>query len=348
MRRIKEGRKINKRDLYTIIAIVIIITFYTTSSFGRYVYEFFNDFYLRSKEFYFNSDKLTDYTTQYTITDWPGVNEYDINISMNSKKNSLVMSRSDITYDVTATCDDKIEVTPLEQKARIIPGSDSTNTSANKNTDNFKITLKPKTQLKDGDSVWVKVVATSTTPYEKTISAVFTLIVAKEKVSYKIVDKPNQLYLDVQITNSMSYYLVKTAFGNYGVDDKIDSDTYNSLSDAEKKNCYSADIRLHFDQKTINGNPKMVSMDMSDHTFMNLTDSNIGYDNSVTSNETNDGTKYTYVNEINFSVKPLTSVNIRFYKVDPSKDYSFPNSANTDSSNIELYLNGSTTKFVNT
>ena len=68
----------------------------------------------------------------------------------------------------------------------------------------------------------------------------FVLVVGKEKTSYEIVDSVNSKYLDLNITNTLSYYNVETAFGNYSVGDRIDVDTYLTLPETDKQKCYSA------------------------------------------------------------------------------------------------------------
>ena len=47
-----------KKVTYIIIGIIIILSTITLA-YGRYIYNEIRDFYLSSKNFYFNSDKLT-------------------------------------------------------------------------------------------------------------------------------------------------------------------------------------------------------------------------------------------------------------------------------------------------
>ena len=80
------------------IVIILIIVSYFSSSFGRYALNFVNDFYLRSKEFYFYSNKMLATGKTVTINDWPGTDDYYISVEMNSRENNLLVARDDITY----------------------------------------------------------------------------------------------------------------------------------------------------------------------------------------------------------------------------------------------------------
>ena len=100
----------------------------------------------------------------------------------------------------------------------------------NTNSDYFNLIITPNTGLQTGDKVTVQITATSTAQYTKTLKARFTLVVGKESLSYEIVDSSSSQYLDLNITNTLSYYKVQTAFDSYNVGDKIDVDTFLNLS----------------------------------------------------------------------------------------------------------------------
>src|SRR5574344_2172263 len=72
--------------------------------FGRYIYDSAQNFYFATKKFYFNSDKLAQTMASYQLDNWSGVDDYTININMNSVKNNLVKANTDITYDITFSC----------------------------------------------------------------------------------------------------------------------------------------------------------------------------------------------------------------------------------------------------
>ena len=47
-------------------------------------------------------------------------------------------------------------------------------------------------------------------------------------------------YLTLNLTNTVTYYRVETAFDTYEVGDRLTLEEYQALTDAEKENCYSA------------------------------------------------------------------------------------------------------------
>ena len=60
---------------------------------------------MRSKEFYFYSDKLSENTSVFEVDNWSGVDDYNITIDMNSRKNNLEKTSYDIEYSVKANCE---------------------------------------------------------------------------------------------------------------------------------------------------------------------------------------------------------------------------------------------------
>ena len=216
---------------------------------------------------------------------------------MNSIENNLKKSTYDISYSISYTCSQNATC-QLSKETGIIP--------ANNNDDYFNIIITPNIGLTTGDKVSVEIIATSTSKYQKKLTAMFVLVVGKEKTSYEIVDSVNSKYLDLNITNTLSYYNVETAFGNYSVGDRIDVDTYLTLPETDKQKCYSALITLKFD-------PKKVLLDMT----------NTNYLNAISTRTTNiNGSNY--ISEITFKVEPISSAVVRFYKQDVTKDYTYP------------------------
>lgn len=288
--------KIRKQQV--IIFIFIILCFITlTVTFGRYVSNTINNFFLRSKEFYFYSDKLKDNTAVYQIDNWTGVDPYTIIINMNSMENNLKKTNYDISYDISYTCTSNATCQLSKQNGIIL---------ASTNMDSFNLVITPNTGLNIGDEVTVTITAISTSPYKKTLSADFTLIVGREQLSYEIVDSAGSEYLELDLTNTLSYYNVETAFGSYNQGDRIDVDTYLTLSDQDKGKCYSAMVTLEFD-------PNKILLDMTNKNYenaINVTTTNINGNN--------------YINGITFKVEPISSAVVRFYKIDINKDYTYP------------------------
>lgn len=297
----KNKNKYLRRQIIILISLVICILSFVVI-FGRYLTNNIKNFFVKSEEFYFYSDKLSENTSIYEIDNWSGVDDYVITINMNSTKNNIEAATYDIGYSVSYECTDNAICT-LSKTAGII--------SQSTNTDFFNITITPNMQLETGDRVIVEIEATSTAQYKKTLKGRFTLVVGKEKLSYQITDKLQNPYMELSITNTLSYYIVDQAFSNYTAGQKIDIDTYLALTDEEKKKCYSSIVTIKF-------NPTEILFDVTNNAYGDAT-------NIKTT--TIDGK--TYINEITIPIDAVSSRDLRFYKVDVSKDYTYPNESNT-------------------
>ncbi len=295
--------KINIKIKYIIIfAILIINTIVLVSIFGRYVVNKTKGFFERTKAFFFYSDKLDTDTPYYQIDNWSGVDDYTITVNMNSYKNNLLTVDYNMEYEVSYTCSDNV-ICQLSPGPYVI--------DSETNTDSFNIIVTPNRMLQDGETAYVEITAKATSPYEKTLKGRFTLKVGKEQLTYTIEDVANRPYLEVNITNTLSYYTVNQAFGDYGVGTQITRDTYLSLTKEEQSNCSSQIINISF-------NPQEILLDMTDNAFVNgISNTTVTIDEKI------------YINSIKFKIDALSSQKVRFYKVDETKDYTYP-IVNTD------------------
>ena len=305
----KIGNVISKNIKYkrNQIIIVILIALSLLSFiiiFGRYLTSNVSNFFVRSKEFYFFSDKLSEDNSIYQVDNWSGVDDYTITINMNSRLNNIESATYDIGYDISYTCSDNA-ICQLSKTQGII--------NADTNSDFFNLTITPNTQLKDGDKVVVDVVVNSTAPYKKTLKGKFTFVVGKEELTYQITDQSQDPYMLLSLTNTLTYYTIKEAFDSFHVGDRIDIDTYLSLSEDKKAKCYSAEVKISFD-------PRDVLFDVTNSVYSDAT-------NITTTNI--DGK--TYINGFTIKIDAISSREIRFYKVDVNKDYTYPNSNNDKS-----------------
>lgn len=300
MQKKKTRSKYKKKQLLIIIVILIALISLVVV-FGRYITNSTNNYFLRSKEFYFESDKLSESGTLLQVDNWSGVDDYTITINMNSRKNNIEAATYDISYDINYSCSDNA-ICNLSKTEGII--------YASSNTDYFNLTITPNTQLRTGDRVVVDIEVNSTSEYKKTLKGQFILVVGQENISYQITDEARSPYLELSITNTLSYYTVRESFENYKVGDRIDGDTYLALSDANKNKCYSGEVRIEFD-------PKEVLLDMTSESYN--TAKNVG---------TTVVNAQTYINSFTINIDAISSVDIRFYKVDVTKDYTYPNNNN--------------------
>ena len=289
-----------KKQILIILGIILCLISFVIV-FGRYVTNSVNNFFMRSKEFYFNSDKLSESGTVFQIDNWSGVEDYTLIINMNSRKNNIEVASYDISYDISYDCSANA-ICQLSETSGIISKDD--------NTDSFNVIITPNTQLKTGDKVVVNIKATSTSNYSKVLKGKFTLVVGKENLTYQITDKTNNPYMDLRITNTLSYYVVNEAFGEYQQGYKIDIDTYLALSEENKAKCHSSIVKIDFD-------PNEILLDLTSESYKNATNT------TTTIIE-----QKNYINSITLPIDAISSADLRFYKVDISKDYTYPNQEN--------------------
>lgn len=292
----KKLLKKNKKLFVLVIFILAFIFIPLTYSLGRFTYVELRNFYLGTKSFYFNADKLSDRVMNYQIDNWSGVDSYPITIYMNSYKNNDVYADSDITYDISYECSNGIVCSSDKSTSMI---------SSQTHSDSFTVTLTPNTTFNDGDTAWIKVTATATSPYTKTISGKIILKIGHMGLSYEIVDQANRTYFDVNITNTWDTYKVNEAFSGYTLGSEMDLNTYLSLSDIDKAKCYSVKITITFD-------PNIVILDMTTPAMLR-----------AMSTGTTTIDDYSYINSVTFGMDALSSESVRFYKKNIQNDYSY-------------------------
>ena len=268
---------------------------------GRYVTNSINNFFIKSKTFYFQSDKLTEKNPTFQVENWSGVDDYTITVNMNSRKNNIEVATMDIGYDIKYKCSSNA-ICQLNKESGII--------KKETNTDFFNLTITPNKQLQTGDKVIVEIEATSNTGYKKTIKGKFVLVVGQEKLNYQITDAKEKPYMNLRITNTLSYYIVDQAFDSYTINQRIDIDTYLELSNDKKSKCHSAIVTISFD-------PNYILIDNTGESYINSTNKKTVQINGKM-----------YINEITIPIDAISSKDLRFYKVDVSQNYTYPNNNN--------------------
>lgn len=297
----KVAIKHKKKQLF-ILGLIILNLISFVIVFGRYITNTVNDFFVRSKEFYFYSDKLSEDDSIYQVDNWSGVEDYVITINMNSNNNNIEAVSYDINYEISYKCSDNVICQLSKTEGTIL---------SNTNSDFFNLTITPNTQLNVGDKIVIEVEASATSPYKKTLKGKFTLVVGKEKLTYQIIDSAQNPYMQLSMTNTLTFYNVEESFGTYSVGDKIDIDTYLNLSDTEKEKCYSAKVNINFD-------PTQILFDVTNNVYSEAT--------NITTTTINGKT---YINGFTITIDAISSREIRFYKTDVSKNYTYPNKDNT-------------------
>ena len=302
-------KKTYQKKQITIIIVLIMCLISFVVIFGRYVTNSINNFFVRSQEFYFESDKLSEDTSYFQVENWSGVDDYTITVNMNSRKNNIEVATYDIGYEISYTCSDNA-ICQLSKTEGII--------YSNSNTDYFNLVITPNTMLNNGDKVVVDIEVKSTTNYEKTLKGRFTLVVGKENLSYQITDSNTSPYMNLRITNTLSYYTVREVFDNYVLGQRINVETYLSLSEENKQKCKSNVVKIEFD-------PNEILLDLTNKEYTNAT--NV---------ETTLIKGKTYLKRLTIGLDIESSKDLRFYKIDTSQDYTYPNENNESIVNVTV------------
>ncbi len=295
------------RILLVLVSLLGVMVSFTIA---RYAYKEIKYYFVKTDRFYFNCDKLSENGSIIEMTNWSGVGQYTVKFNMNSYANRILRSEENIEYDISYRCSNNVTCSIEDNKTNgTIPSTT--------NTDDFTIviTVPTGTVLHDRDTVDLYVEATSTTPYEKKIYGNFRLVVGHYGLSHEIEDKRNNPYLNVRITNTLDYYVIRQAFGNYAVNDQIDMDTYQALSTTDKAKCASSIVTLRFD-------PNIVLLDMTSEIYKNAVENNY----PILQQQING---YDYVKEISFKIDAMSSLAVKFYKKDVSQNYTYPSGNNS-------------------
>ena len=95
------------KKLVLLLILLFIIIFMITKlilpgvvSLSRYAYYAVRSYYLNTREFYFNSDKLSIDTAHFESDNWSGVEEYRVTVNMDTKKNINEYAKVDVNYNL--------------------------------------------------------------------------------------------------------------------------------------------------------------------------------------------------------------------------------------------------------
>lgn len=317
--------------LFIIIYMLVKVIVPGSITLSRYVYKSIRNYYLTSKEFYFNSDKLSQNIAHFESDNWSGVEEYRVTVNMNSRKNISEVSKVDINYNIkyeydiyksdgTKYSDDIVDfyITGAES---LNPGDTLSRTifQSSNNQDSFEFSVKPKAtaNLQNNDYVYVKITATSTSPYVAELIGEFNIKIGTLGMSYKIEDKEYDPYCDVIVTNTLDYYITDEAVGGFPAGTSITINDYLALSEADKEKCHSMIITLAFDSSVLR-------LDTTAGVYIDADKTNdIEYETIGTD------PGYQYIKQIRFKMNAEESKVIKFYKVNASQNYTYPNINNT-------------------
>lgn len=295
---IMKFKKKIKKYIPVILIILALIVVINGRSLAKYVIEEFHSYYLNSKHFYFTSNRLSEDNNLYQINNWSGVGSFYITFDLLAQKNSYVFTDYDITYQVNVVCPTGV-ICQVDKPTGTIYGN-----SIN-HADTVTLFVNPQATYNEGDILSIDISATSNSPYIKRISATYQYIVGKKGVTYLIDDKANQTYMMLELTNAINYCTVVTAFGTYAVGDHISNTDFMQLSAQDKAKCISKNITLSF-------NPNVVILDTTSLLVQS------------SSNTTQTIGGVAYLNSITFPINPSSSNAIKFYKINPVNNYTYP------------------------
>lgn len=292
------------RKFSTFVMSILIIFLILSVVFARYIYNIINNYILETKHMYFYSSVLDVNGKNFSIQNWDGFEPYHFTVDLRNYKNDDRRSDVDIPYTISITCDDT-KVTCTTTK-----GSGAT-LAHTTDSDSFIVDVVPKqgVTLTEDDVIKVTTTVTTTSPYKKVIYGSYNIGIEKANFSYSVEDSAGSLYAKLILKNTLSVYEVKTAFtqgGNtYNVGDKITADVYETLSDANKANCFSAIVTISFDTSKI-------KVDVTNHYYLTRLTNN-GYTTTTDANG--------FINGFSFKMGPSSTSELLFFKDDVSQNY---------------------------
>ena len=169
-----------RKILFAILSLSIIILGLTTITFAKYEANEEDFVVYAPQEYYFESDFLTIDNTSYTLQ--AGIDT--ITVSLNNYIDELNVSETDILYTIYIE-KEGVELTNLSSSGKL--------TVAEKNE---KIHF---TGLTAGS---YKIVATSTYPYNKTLSAMFIIPDLNVNIEINFNDESNSNFIEIEIVNN--------------------------------------------------------------------------------------------------------------------------------------------------
>lgn len=259
----------NKKRKTIIITSIILLAIIITTSFtyGKYVYNSVWNYYLSSKEFYFESDLLDINTKNNSLLKWDG---NDVNFIIKNSKNDELISEYDISYKVTCEVlgdeSEYINCVLNDTNLSTFNGTLASETKCiniNDSTDVSKLTKaecevggytwKEEISIKNNyfnlvltdntkkiDEVTVKVTAESLSPYKQVLTGLFNLNkVDNQDVGYILNYENYDEYDEISVINTTKEkkcMYINFDANNYSIDVDVDSILEYSIDSNDKIN----------------------------------------------------------------------------------------------------------------
>ena len=255
-----------KRKIVIIVLLSIFLIVATIAmTQGKYIYNSVWNYYLSSKEFYFESDMLSINTKNNSLLKWDGSN---VNFVIKNSLNNELISEYDISYKIKcevigkeaeymdcilndsnlstfegklsseAKCYNSLDETDVSQLTKSeceLKGYTWKNEITSKNN-YFNIILKDNT--KKIDELKVKITAESITPYKQILSGIFNLNKVEGHTSdyiinYESYDESDEISI-TNISSEKKCISIDFDSSDYSVDSSSDY-ILNSISDNNGK-----------------------------------------------------------------------------------------------------------------
>ena len=224
-----KNKKITKYLVISVVGLVGLLIITRGITFAKYASNSVLNYYLNSKGFYFDSDDLSSSTKKNTDTSWNG---NSVNFTLSNSANETLSTEYDIKYKVTCTLEEEntskvcylngtnsntVEATLSTTAGCSNYTDDGVDTSAYEETlckeKNYTWESKPTianlyfdvvdTKGNDVDTATVLITATSTSPYEKTLSAKYILNKDKNELgTLALTYESKTNYENIIVTNS--------------------------------------------------------------------------------------------------------------------------------------------------
>jgi hypothetical protein len=287
--------------LVNILAIfmVIIILSRVLPSFGRYIYRTAKDKYLSSKEFYFTSNLMQSVEKKYEYVNWGGDGIYSINVKLYSYKNELLKMKSDLGYNLKCEVIDEDEDDSVN---KVDCGINSVSNIGSTKSTSGTIYLANNNE-----------------------EDVNVYIIPKENVEINKGD-----IINIRLTASTEYPYATTISAVVSLEIKDVQMEYNISDQAnqlyatlEIKNTQTADRYV-----TLNFDASKIRIDMNNQLVL---------DGEIKESQKIDGVEY--ADEVTIEMSGESTAKIKFYKVDKSENYTYPNGDKESVINVNFSQN---------
>ena len=280
-----EGKKKKIILIIVILLTLVVIANRFVFSYAKYAYNYTREYFLKSKGFYFYSDKLDTSYISNSNAYWDGGS---VHFSLNNNLNNNLATDYDITYDVECSIDGEA----AEHLNCYLNGTTSNVYSGtlsaiqgcrNDKDDQIDVSSFNKTTCELNGYVWASQTANKDMYFD----------IEKKDSSYEITD----VKVLIKATSQSPYK--KILYGNFILN---------------KVNSTEGEVKLNYINYP-NSNKLVISNSFNDNKCLKLTWNSdyvlIGEEKSLFSSFKYDSNNY--INEVDFNIEPKSEITYNFY-----------------------------------